>query len=179
MKRNLSSVIDLDDAQAWWSEEEVKKHFDRMSDEHRHRVEKMMASKQLWIGAMFRRVREGKTRCEVRFDGLAGCLRTAKGGSGKQIVVVVDCGGLKMRWMAPVEYARLQGVPDFNIQRPRNQALTGFADAVCVPAIDWIAQNTLNQAVAHLGDSAISAKPAVHGQIPLQFDGLASVATVI
>lgn len=176
VKRNLASVIDLDDAQEWWSEQEVKKHFDRMSDEHRHRVENLLVSKQLWIGAMFRRVREGKTRCEVRFDGLAGCLRTAKGGSGKQIVVVVDRGRLKMRWMSPVEYARLQGVPDFNIQRPRNQALTGFADAVCVPAIDWIACHTLNHSAARLGYSTTTAKLVVHEQIPFHFDEFAAAA---
>lgn len=178
VKRNLASVIDLDAAQEWWSEDEVKKHFDRMSDDHRHRVENLIASKQLWIGAMFRRVREGKTRCEVRFDGLAGCLRTAKGGSGKQIAVVIDCGKLKMRWMSPVEYARLQGVPDFNIRRSRNQVLTGFADAVCVPAIDWIAHHTLNQSAAHLGYSTTVAKLASHEQIPFHFDDLSVAATV-
>lgn len=178
VKRNLSSVIDLDDAQEWWSEDEVKKHYHRMSDDHRHRVDNLIASNQLWIGAMFRRVREGKTRCEVRFDGLAGCLRTAKGGSGKQIVVVVDCGKLKMRWMSPVEYARLQGVPDFNIQRARNQVLTGFADAVCVPAIDWIARHTLNQAAARLGHPTNLAQPVSREQIPLYFEDLPAAAAI-
>jgi DNA (cytosine-5)-methyltransferase 1 len=147
-QRQLASVIDFDAAQEWWSEEEVRKHFDRMSDLHRRRVEALLQSKQRWVGAMFRRIRTGTTRSEVRFDGLAGCLRTAKGGSGKQIVVVIEAGRLRMRWMTPVEYARLQGVPDFNIRRPRIQALTGFADAVCVPAIEWIAEHILNPLVS-------------------------------
>jgi DNA (cytosine-5)-methyltransferase 1 len=143
-----------------------------MSDLHRLRVEKLIASKQLWVGAMFRRVREGKTKSEVRFDGLAGCLRTAKGGSGKQIVVVIDGGKLKMRWMTPVEYARLQGAPDFNIQRTRNEALTGFADAVCVPVIDWVARHALAPVAAHLGYQTAQAKNSGREQFQLPFDGL-------
>ena len=47
--------------------------------------------------------------------------------------------------MTPREYARLQGVPDwYRITVPPNQALFGFGDAVCVPAIQWIAENALN-----------------------------------
>ena len=50
-----------------------------------------------------------------------------------------------MRAMTPREYARLQGVPDsYNISVNGVQALTGFGDAVCVPAISWIAENVLN-----------------------------------
>ncbi len=53
-----------------------------------------------------------------------------------------------MRAMTPREYARLQGVPN---ERPINvngvQALTGFGDAVCVPAIAWIGKNVLNPLV--------------------------------
>jgi DNA (cytosine-5)-methyltransferase 1 len=47
--------------------------------------------------------------------------------------------------MTPREYARLQGVPDsYNISINGVQALTGFGDAVCAPAISWIAKNVLN-----------------------------------
>ncbi len=166
-QRQLASVIDLDEAQEWWSEAEVQKHFDRMSDLHRRRVEQLLQSKPRWIGAMFRRIRAGTTRAEVRFDGLAGCLRTAKGGSGKQIVVVIDEGQLKMRWMSPVEYARLQGAPDFRICQPRIQTLTGFADAVCVPAIDWIARHVLNPLVAGPENQTVARK--VSEQVSLPF----------
>ena len=53
----------------------------------------------------FRRVREGKQRMEVRFDGVAGCLRTPRGGSAKQIVLAIVDGELRMRWMTPRECA--------------------------------------------------------------------------
>jgi DNA (cytosine-5)-methyltransferase 1 len=90
-----------------------------------------------------RRIREGTTRVEVRFDGIAGCLRTANGGSARQIVVVIQDGILRMRWMTPREYARLQGAPDFKILKGVNQSLTGFGDGVCVPVIEWIDANIL------------------------------------
>jgi DNA (cytosine-5)-methyltransferase 1 len=82
-------------------------------------------------------------RAEVRFDGLAGCLRTPKGGSARQIVIVAQNGKLRMRWMNPREFARLQGVPDFPLVGTPIQQLWGFADAVCVPAIAWIDQHVL------------------------------------
>ena len=56
-----------------------------------------------------------------------------------------------MRHMTPREYARLQGVPDsFPISGNTLQALTNFGDAVCVPAITWIAENILNPLVAKI-----------------------------
>jgi DNA (cytosine-5)-methyltransferase 1 len=76
---------------------------------------------------------------------LAGCLRTAVGGSAKQFLIRAGQGELRMRAMTPREYARLQGVPDeYPITVNCVQALTGFGDAVCVPAISWIAESVLS-----------------------------------
>ena len=57
------------------------------------------------------------------------------------MLVAAGKGNIKMRHVTPREYARLQDVPD-NYPIPPNtlQALTGFGDAVCVPAIRWIAE---------------------------------------
>jgi DNA (cytosine-5)-methyltransferase 1 len=53
-------------------------------------------------------------------------------------------GKYKVRLLTARECARLQGVPDsYVINVPQNQALFGFGDAVCVPAIEWIAKNYL------------------------------------
>jgi DNA (cytosine-5)-methyltransferase 1 len=46
--------------------------------------------------------------------------------------------------MSAVEYARLQGAGDFNITVPPTQAMYGFGDGVCVPAIRWIDRNILS-----------------------------------
>ncbi len=63
--------------------------------------------------------------------------------ASKQIVVATAAGNLRMRWMNPHEYARLQGVPDFPLVGTTIQQLWGFADAVCVPAIGWIDRHVL------------------------------------
>jgi DNA (cytosine-5)-methyltransferase 1 len=136
-------VIDRDDAQEWWEKVEVDRHYRMMSDDHRRQVDELRVELATHIGTAFRRVRSGGQRTEVRFDGLAGCLRTPRGGSGKQIVVVIEAGRLRMRWMSPREYARLQGAPNFPLVGGRNQQLFGFGDAVCVPAIQWVDRQVL------------------------------------
>lgn len=143
---DLGGVIDVDDAQEWWERPAVKKHYDMMSDRHREQVDKLLAGGGVHVGTIFRRKRHGKTRAEVRFDGIAGCLRTPRGGSARQIVIVVDSGALKMRWMSPREYARLQGAGDYPILGKVNQMLYGFGDAVCVPVIRWIDEHVLTPA---------------------------------
>lgn len=145
IKHNVAAMIDTDDGQAWWSEEEVEKHLSRTSEAHHNDIERLRRSGKTWVGTGFRRIREGTTRVEVRFDGIAGCLRTAQGGSARQIVVFIKDGNVRMRWMTPLEYARLQGAPDFNIQQGINQSLTGFGDGVCVPVIEWVDANILSR----------------------------------
>ncbi len=140
---DVSEVIDLDDDQEWWDEEAVTKHHDMMSDRHRSIVDEMLSSKKRFTGTIYRRKRYGKTRAEIRFDGLAGCLRTPKGGSARQIVIAIDKGKLRIRWMSPREYARLQGASDFPLVENTIQNLYGFGDAVCVPVIRWIDQHVL------------------------------------
>jgi DNA (cytosine-5)-methyltransferase 1 len=139
----LDAVIEFDECADWWPQEDVDRHYAMMSQAHREEIDRLVRAGQRWIGTIFRRIREGKQRAEVRFDGLAGCLRTPRGGSARQIVAAVDDGRLRMRWMSPREYARLQGAPDFPLVGGTQQQLFGFADAVCSPAIAWIDQSVL------------------------------------
>jgi DNA (cytosine-5)-methyltransferase 1 len=142
-RRDISRFIDLDDNQDWWDQSAVTKHHDMMSDRHRGQVDHMLSEGKTFVGTIFRRKRDGKTRAEVRFDGMAGCLRTPKGGSARQIVIVIDKGVLRMRWMSAREYARLQGAEDFPLVENNIQNLFGFGDAVCVPVVQWIDDNVL------------------------------------
>lgn len=145
--RKLSTrVIDTGENQEWWSDARVQKHLDEMHDYHRTKIEELRRRRALTFGTIYRRVRNGQTRSEMRIDGLAGCLRTPRGGSSKQIVFVAGNNKIRMRWMSPIEYARLQGAPDFPLDGiDPLQALFGFGDAVCVPVISWIAKNVLRQ----------------------------------
>jgi DNA (cytosine-5)-methyltransferase 1 len=128
----------------WWSAAEVKRHLTMMTDTHRQRILQFVDTEPGVYRTFYRRIRAGQQRAEVRDDDLAGCLRTAVGGSGKQFLVRAGGGQLQMRAMTPREYARLQGVPDsYPIVVQGVQALTGFGDAVCVPVITWISQQVL------------------------------------
>ena len=150
LKSGLSGIIEqMDDNDSrWWKEDEVKRHFDMMSMRHHRMVKMLIDSNHISYRTFYRRRRVEQQRAEVRQDDIAGCLRTAVGGSGKQFLIKAGNGHLKMRTMTPREYARLQGVPDsYPITVNGVHALTGFGDAVCVPVITWIAQHALSPLV--------------------------------
>ncbi len=141
--KNLVDVIDLDANQEWWDAKAVKKHYAMMSSLHKRQVDEMCNTRGTHVGTIYRRKRNDRTYAETRFDGTAGCLRTPRGGSARQIVIAIDKGDVRMRWMSPREYARLQGADDFPLVKQKNQNLFGFGDAVCVPVIRWIDKNVL------------------------------------
>ena len=133
-----------DDHPAWWSKERANYCFNQFSDRHLAVARKMIAQRSYSYGTIFRRVRKGRSMAELRTDGLAGCLRTPRGGSGRQILFKAGKGRYQVRLLTARECARLQGVPDtYKINVPLNQALFGFGDAVCVLVIEWIAEHYL------------------------------------
>ncbi len=87
---------------------------------------------------------------EIRSDGIAGCLRTPKGGSAKQILLKVGRGNVKVRLLTGRECARLMGADDYAISKNVDRDLFGFGDAVCVPVVSWIAKNYLNPVLEKL-----------------------------
>ena len=150
----LADAIDFGQEQDWWDEDRVQAHRGMMHDYHRATVDGHVAAGRTWVGTIYRRTRRGAVRAEVRFDGIAGCLRTTKGGSARQIVCLTDGGRLRMRWMSPREYARLQGAGDFALDRcgGDHQAMFGFGDAVCVPVVRWIDEHVLTPLHATAAD---------------------------
>lgn len=128
----------------WWPEERASYLLNQMSPRHREIADKMMRGRNWSFGTVFRRVRHGKSMAELRVDGIAGCLRTPRGGSGRQILFMAGKGKYFARLLTPHECARLMGVEKFVLDVPLNQALFGFGDAVCVSVIEWIAKHYLN-----------------------------------
>lgn len=131
-------------SEVWWSRERCEYLLNQMSDKHRAEADRMIAGSKWSYGTVFRRVRNGRSMGELRTDGIAGCLRTPRGGSGRQILFCAGKGKYKVRLLTPRECARLMGADGYKINVPLNQALFGFGDAVCVPAIQWIARHYLN-----------------------------------
>ena len=149
---SLASIIsDLpEESSYWWNRNRSEYLLSQMSDRHLKIAEEMINSNVWSYGTVFRRVRNGITRAELRSDGIAGCLRTPKGGSAKQILFKAGFGKYAARLLTPRECARLMGADDYNIKVPDNQAYYGFGDAVCVPVVEWIAKYYLNPVVTEM-----------------------------
>ena len=152
-KRNthLDDVVDWLNAD-WDSAEKTNTLIAHMTQLQRGRLDAILTSGARRAGAGFRRTRQehGKAiqRFEVRFDGLAGCLRTPAGGSSRQVVVAAEHGIVKTRLMSPREAARLMGLPEeYKLPERANAALKLCGDGVCVPVVRWLAETVLEPAL--------------------------------
>ena len=154
-RETLASVLqDVDpDDERWWPAEQTAAMLASMAPTHRERVDALLEAKRGGVATLFRRRRRGKTVGEVRGDKIAGCLRTPQGGSSVQFLVDCRGGEPRIRPLTGREYARLQGATGFPINVGDRQAQMGFGDAVCVPAVTWLARH----AFAHLTHEAVEA----------------------
>jgi DNA (cytosine-5)-methyltransferase 1 len=156
-KHHLNDVLENlpHNSAFWWNPERAQYLLNQMSPKHRQVANEMIAGPKKSYGTIFRRVRNGKSMAELRTDGLAGCLRTPRGGSGRQILFVGGSGEYRVRLLTPRECARLMGAHDYTLNKALNlnQALFGFGDAVCVDVIEWIAHHYLNPIYQELNSS--------------------------
>lgn len=144
LKDGLASFLEEinDDDGRWWSRERVNSFVTSLSVLQAKRFEALRVGSTKTARTAYRRMREGVPRWELRSDGIAGCLRTSRGGSSRQAVVVLGQGVVRVRWMTPQEYASLMGAPDFPIDGVKDHhAYSGFGDAVCTPVVEWLASN--------------------------------------
>lgn len=145
----LADIIDndiSDDSDLWWNEERKEHLYEQMSEPHKLDLHKMLQGTSYSYGTVYRRMRKGRSMAELRTDGFAGCLRTPKGGSSKQIVIRAGENKWSVRLLTPREYARLQGVREsFKLPSNSNKGYFAMGDAVCVPVIEYIAENILDK----------------------------------
>ncbi len=128
-----------DDNGRWWDERRMDTFVASLSTIQRKRFEELRSGETVVARTAYRRTRGGRPTWEIRQDDIAGCLRTARGGSSKQAVVVLGCGDARVRWMTGWEYAALQGASEFNLAQFReSQIMYAFGDAVAVPAVSWL-----------------------------------------
>jgi DNA (cytosine-5)-methyltransferase 1 len=152
-ERKISLENIIDPAGEWWTSERTNYLYNQLHDRHKKLIDKLINNKKFSFFPAFRRMRmrNGKKQStvELRTDGIAGCLRTPKGGSARQILVRVGNGSLDARLINEKEAARLMGADDFKINNALslNQVLFGFGDAVCVPTIEWLAKNYLDNLI--------------------------------
>ncbi|HEY6309467.1 MAG TPA: DNA cytosine methyltransferase [Streptosporangiaceae bacterium] len=144
----------------WWDEQRTAAFLDSLSEGQAARLKALCEIRSVSYRTAYRRTRDGVPMWEIRPDDVSGCLRTARGGSSKQALVKVGGGKVRVRWMTPREYARLMGARGYRLSGlRRNQALFGFGDAVCVPAVAWLAEHYLMPLVR--GEMGVQADDAV------------------
>lgn len=159
--KSLRDIVELipDNSPIWWSEKRTTYLLSQMSVKHAAVLKDMMVMRKWSYGTAFRRVRNGKSQAELRTDGIAGCLRTPKGGSAKQILIKAGFNQVKVRLLTARECARLMGADEFSLKEVAlDKALFGFGDAVCVPVIKWIADNYLNPLAQGIASKEVGQK---------------------
>jgi DNA (cytosine-5)-methyltransferase 1 len=136
-----------------------------LSPVNRRKLDAARWANTFFAGTGYRRTRPDedgtkRQRLEIRFDGIAGCLRTPNGGSSRQTVILVERGRVRSRLMTVRECARLMGAPDtYVIGGSYNDGYRAMGDAVVVPVTRWITRFLLAPLAAGALASA-EAEPA-------------------
>lgn len=140
-KQNLSDVVEWDAPFA--TPETDARNIALISPKHREILNQLPKSKP-FAAPGYKRTRNGKQVLELRFDNLSGCLRTPRGGSSRQVIVIQNNGKLRSRLLTIREAARLMGAPEtYKIPGTYNDGYMAMGDAVAVPVARWLAQNLL------------------------------------
>jgi DNA (cytosine-5)-methyltransferase 1 len=135
--RSLDEIIEADPKGVKWHTAAETAHLlAMMSDVNLRKVIEAQRSGSLKVGTIYRRTREGEQRAEVRFDGVAGCLRTPSGGSSRQTIMVIDGPTVRTRLISPREMARLMGLDDdYKLPTRYNDAYHLLGDGVVVSVV--------------------------------------------
>ncbi|MFZ5734746.1 MAG: DNA cytosine methyltransferase [Pseudomonadota bacterium] len=132
---------------AWHTPAETAKLLGMMSDIHLSKVDEAKRAGRRMVGAVYKRTRRDDVgrkvqRAEIRFDDVAGCLRTPAGGSSRQVIVIVDGKRVRSRLISPRETARLMGLPDsYQLPKNYNEAYHLTGDGVAVPVVRYLAHS--------------------------------------
>ncbi len=147
---DLAAVLEPDAACLWRAPAQTAALLDLMDDRNRAKVDLLFrGGGGRHVGAVFRRIRAGRQRAEVRFDGMAGCLRTPGGGSSRQLLLLIENGEAKSRWLTAREGARLMGLADhYRLPRAQSPGLKVIGDGVVVPVVRHLAAGLLESLLA-------------------------------
>jgi len=130
----------------WHTHAETRKILDMMSPLHLAKVAAAKRAGRRMVGGVYRRTRRDADgnkvqRAEVRFDDVAGCLRTPSGGSSRQVILVIEGRKVRSRLISSRETARLMGLGDhYILPRLYNDAYHLTGDGVAAPVVQHLAQ---------------------------------------
>ena len=146
-KRFAGIIEDKPTGVSWHSSSETAKLLRMMSDVNREKVENAKRAGRRMVGTLYKRTRRDKQgvrvqRAEVRFDDMAGCLRTPAGGSSRQLIMVVDGERVRSRLISTRETARLMGLDDsYILPEKYNEAYHLTGDGVVVPVVRYLGKH--------------------------------------
>jgi DNA (cytosine-5)-methyltransferase 1 len=150
--RKLGDLIEENPADVkWHPSEETARLISMMSPPSLAKLEAAKKSGEKSVGTIYRRTRPdgnggGRQRAELRFDGVAGCLRTPGGGSSRQIIVLVEGQSVRSRLLSGREAARLMGLPDeFKLPGVYNETYHLLGDGLAVPVVNHLARSMLDR----------------------------------
>jgi DNA (cytosine-5)-methyltransferase 1 len=138
----------------WHSPAETEQLLAKMSPLNRAKVAAATRAGRRMVGGVYKRTRVNETgvkvqRAEVRFDDVAGCLRTPAGGSSRQVILVVDGKKIRSRLISARETARLMGLPDdYKLPKNYNEAYHLTGDGVVVDVVRHLAKHVFEPLLA-------------------------------
>jgi len=138
----------------WHTPAETRQLIAMMSDVNRAKLDAAKGAKRKIVGAIYKRTRLDETgrkivRAEVRFDDVAGCLRTPAGGSSRQSIMIVEGKKVRSRLLSPREAARLMGLPEeYALPDNYNEAYHIAGDGVAVPVVRFLATHIFEPILA-------------------------------
>lgn len=150
VERNISLADLIEDEPidvGWHTPSETRRILGMMSDVNLAKVEAAKCTNRRIVGTVYKRTRLDERRCkvqraEVRFDDVAGCLRTPAGGSSRQLILVVEGQKVRSRLISGRETARLMGLPDeYSLPANYNEAYHLTGDGVVVPVVRHLAEH--------------------------------------
>jgi DNA (cytosine-5)-methyltransferase 1 len=146
----LSDILENNPAGvAWHTPEQTNSLLSMMSDLHLKKVKEAQRRGNTSIGCVYKRMRQDThgnkiQRAEVRFDDIAGCLRTPIGGSSRQTLLVVKGDVVRSRLISIRETARLMGLSDkYKLPETYNEGYHLTGDGVVVPVVRYLAEHLL------------------------------------
>ena len=134
-----------------------------MSEVNCAKVEAAKRTGKSLVGGIYKRTRpdeQGRRlqRAEVRFDDIAGCLRTPGGGSSRQTIIVIKGNDVRTGLISPRETARLMGLPnEYELPANYNEAYHLTGDGVAVPVVRHLAQYLFEPVLASVQPQKLAA----------------------
>ncbi len=131
----------------WHTDTERDQILGMMSAINMAKVEAAKRAGRRMVGCIYKRTRIDDRgfkiqRAEVRFDDVAGCLRTPAGGSSRQVILVVEGRKVRSRLISARETARLMGLgEDYKLPKNYNEAYHLTGDGVAVQVVHHLAEH--------------------------------------